>query len=107
MGFEPVRLPVADGGMERQPLHLRLRSQHLRRAQEQGRDDRRDLHDLPADPTESSYQTLVAPFASQLAPNLTKCASAGYFYQASDANDIQVAINALFAKATGHGVLTQ
>ena len=58
-------------------------------------------------PTESSYQTLVAPFVSKLAPNLTQCASAGYFYQASDANDIQVAINALFAKATGHGVLTQ
>ena len=58
-------------------------------------------------PAESSYQTLVAPFVSQLSPNLQSCASPGYFYQASDANDIQVAINALFAKATGHGVLTQ
>ena len=58
-------------------------------------------------PGESSYETLVAPFINQLAPNLQSCASPGYFYQASDANDIQVAINALFAKATGHGVLTQ
>ncbi len=58
-------------------------------------------------PSEGSYNQLVAPFAGSLAPNLQSCASPGYFYQASDANDIQVAINALFAKATGHGVLTQ
>ena len=58
-------------------------------------------------PGVDSYQTLVAPFATSLAPNLQSCASPGWFYQASDANDIQVAINALFAKATGHGVLTQ
>ena len=58
-------------------------------------------------PGESSYETLVAPFVNNLSPNLQSCASPGYFYQASDANDIQVAINALFAKATGHGVLTQ
>ena len=54
-----------------------------------------------------SYETLVAPFASSIGPNLQSCASPGWFYQASDANDIQVAINALFSKATGHGVLTQ
>ena len=58
-------------------------------------------------PGVGSYETLVAPFISQLTANLQACASPGYFYQASDANDIQVAINALFAKATGHGVLTQ
>ncbi len=58
-------------------------------------------------PGEGSYETLVAPFVNQLAPNLQACASPGYFYQASDANDIQVAINALFAKAIGQGVLTQ
>jgi Flp pilus assembly protein TadG len=54
-----------------------------------------------------AYETLVAPFVGQLAPNLQSCASPGWFYQASDANDIQVAINALFSKATGRGVLTQ
>ena len=54
-----------------------------------------------------SYETLVAPFANKLTPNLQACASPGWFYQASDANDIQFAINALFSKATGHGVLTQ
>ena len=55
----------------------------------------------------SSFDTLVAPFFNNLPTNLQSCASPGWFYQASDANDIQVAINALFSKATGHGVLTQ
>ena len=54
-----------------------------------------------------SFDQLVSPFFSNLPTNLQSCASPGWFYQASDANDIQVAINALFAKATGHGVLTQ
>ena len=54
-----------------------------------------------------SFDQLVSPFFNSLAPNLQSCASPGWFYQASDGNDIQVAINALFAKATGHGVLTQ
>ena len=58
-------------------------------------------------PSEGAFQQLVSPFFNQLAPNLQACASPGYFYQASDGTDIQVAINALFAKATGHGVLTQ
>ena len=58
-------------------------------------------------PGDGAYEGLVAPFVDKLAPNLQSCASPGWFYQASDANDIQVAINALFAKATGHGVLTQ
>ena len=58
-------------------------------------------------PWRAEYRDLVQPFADSLVPNLTSCASPGWFYQASDANDIQVAINALFAKATGHGVLTQ
>ena len=58
-------------------------------------------------PGVDSYETLVKPFVNSLAPNLQACASPGWFYQASDANDIQVAINALFAKATGRGVLTQ
>ncbi len=54
-----------------------------------------------------SFDQLVSPFFSNLPTNLQSCASPGWFYQASDGNDIQVAINALFAKATGHGVLTQ
>ncbi len=58
-------------------------------------------------PSDGNYQQLVEPFQSQLATNLQSCASPGWFYQASDANDIQTAINALFAKATGSGVLTQ
>ena len=58
-------------------------------------------------PTEQTYRDLVAPFASSLAPNLQSCASTGWFYQATDATDIQAAINALFTKATGHGILTR
>ena len=59
-------------------------------------------------PEEQTYRDLVQPFAGNLAPNLQACAtSASWFYQATDAADIQSAINALFAKATGHGVLTQ
>ena len=58
-------------------------------------------------PGNDAYEGLVAPFVSKLPTNLQSCASPGWFYQASDANDIQVAINALFAKATGSGVLTQ
>ncbi len=57
-------------------------------------------------PDEQTYRDLVQPFASSLAPNLQACAtSASWFYQATDASDIQAAINALFAKATGHGIL--
>ncbi len=58
-------------------------------------------------PGVDSYETLVAPFVSKLPNNLQSCASPGWFYQASDADGIQSAINALFAKATGRGVLTQ
>ena len=58
-------------------------------------------------PGVSSYETLVAPFINSLPTDLNSCASPGWFYQASDANDIQSAINALFARATGKGVLTQ
>ena len=58
-------------------------------------------------PSEQTYRDLVQPFAGQIAPNLQACASSGWFYQATDASDIQTAINALFAQATSHGVLTQ
>ena len=53
------------------------------------------------------YLDLVQPFINQIAPNLQACASPGWFYQASDATDIQAAINALFQQATGHGILIQ
>ena len=58
-------------------------------------------------PSDQAYVDLVQPFASQLSPNLQACASPGWFYEASDATDIQSAINALFSKATSRGILTQ
>ena len=59
---------------------------------------------MPGDPR---YMPLVAPIDTQIAPNLQSCASAGWYYEASDATDIQRAIDSLFARATARGVLTQ
>ena len=44
-------------------------------------------------PWRAEYRDLVQPFADSLVPNLTSCASPGWFYQASDANDIQVILH--------------
>ena len=54
-----------------------------------------------------NYQQLVLPFASSLTPNLTTCASSGYFYQATDGPSIQAAINALFAQTYSVARLAQ
>ena len=58
-------------------------------------------------PNEQTYVDLVQPFAPQIAPNLQRCASPGYYYEASDGPAIQAAANALFAQATSSGKLTQ
>ena len=58
-------------------------------------------------PLAPQYQALVASFDNQIGPNLQSCATPGWYYQANDGTDIQNAINSLFAKATGRGVLTQ
>lgn len=58
-------------------------------------------------PLAREYQALVASFDNQIGPNLQSCATPGWYYQANDGPDIQNAINSLFAKATGRGVLTQ
>jgi Flp pilus assembly protein TadG len=58
-------------------------------------------------PTDGRYQVLVAPFASQIQPKIAACATAGWYYEASDATDIQNAIHTLFKQATGAGVLTR
>ena len=57
-------------------------------------------------PTEQTYQDLVAPFASQIAPAMQACASPGYYYQASDGPGITAGLTALFAKAKGTGHLS-
>lgn len=56
---------------------------------------------------EQTYMDLVYPFQSQIAPNLQKCASPGYYYEATDGPAIQSAMNALFAQAVSAGKLTQ
>lgn len=58
-------------------------------------------------PDRVEYQALVSPFANQIPPNLQSCASSGWYYEATDASDIQNAINSLFSRATGRGILTQ
>ena len=58
-------------------------------------------------PNEQTYRDLVAPFATQLAPNLQSCASSGYYYEASDGPAIHSAVQALFTQATSQNRLTQ
>jgi Flp pilus assembly protein TadG len=50
-------------------------------------------------PTNSWYNTYVAPFQSQIAANMQSCASTGLFSQITTDGDISQAINALFAQA--------
>ncbi len=58
-------------------------------------------------PNEQTYMDLVYPFQGQIAPNLQKCATPGWYYEASDGPAIQTAVNALFAQAVSAGKLTQ
>jgi hypothetical protein len=50
-------------------------------------------------PTNSWYNTYVAPNQSKIAANLQSCASSGLFTQITTDGDISQAINALFAQA--------
>ena len=58
-------------------------------------------------PSRNEWTNLVQPFTGSIASNLQSCASTGWYYEATEASDIQAALNALFAQATGHGILTQ
>ena len=60
-----------------------------------------------ADPTKPSstalrdeYIKLVQPIAPQIRPNLEKCATPGWFFEASDATTIHAAMQTLFRQAT-------
>lgn len=48
------------------------------------------------------YPTHVAPFASQIKPKLTSCASTGYFYEGTQGSDISNAMLTLFMQAIGN-----
>jgi len=55
----------------------------------------------------SWYNTWIAPFQSQIGPNLESCASTGLFFQVTTDGDITAAMNALFQKAVATARLSQ
>ena len=60
---------------------------------------------MPGDPR---YTALVAGFDYQIAGQMQACAtSPSWYFQATQASDIQAAVNQLFSQATGHGILTR
>jgi Flp pilus assembly protein TadG len=58
-------------------------------------------------PTNSWYNTYIAPFQPQISGNMQKCASPGLFFQVSTDQDISAAMNALFQQAVATARLTQ
>lgn len=58
-------------------------------------------------PTNSWYNTWIAPFQSQIGSNMAKCASPGLYFEVSPTQGIAEAMNALFAKAVASSRLTQ
>jgi Flp pilus assembly protein TadG len=55
-------------------------------------------------PTNSWYNTYIAPIQSNIGPTLQSCASAGLYYEVSTGGDISAALSSLFqtAVATAH-----
>jgi Flp pilus assembly protein TadG len=58
-------------------------------------------------PTNSWYNTYVAPFQSQVATNAQNCASAGLYFQVNTDGDISAAMTTLFQKAVATARLSQ
>jgi hypothetical protein len=50
-------------------------------------------------PTNSWYNTYIAPFQAQIGPTLKSCASPGLYFEVSTNQDISAALNALFENA--------
>lgn len=57
-------------------------------------------------PSNSWYNTWIAPFASQIGTNMQKCASPGLFFEVSPTDGISEAMTALFKKIVAHPRLT-
>jgi len=57
-------------------------------------------------PTNSWYNTYIAPFQPQIAANMQACASPGLFFQVSTDGDISAAMNQLFQQAVATAHLT-
>ena len=58
-------------------------------------------------PTNSWYNTWIAPFVSQIATNMQSCASPGLYFEVSPSQGISAAMNALFQKAVSQARLTK
>jgi Flp pilus assembly protein TadG len=58
-------------------------------------------------PTNSWYNTYIAPFQPQIAGNMQSCASPGLFFQVSTDQDISAAMQALFLQTVATARLTQ
>ena len=58
-------------------------------------------------PSNSWYKNWIAPFQSQIGPNLQSCASPGLFFQVTTDDDITAAMAALFQQAVSAARLSQ
>ena len=58
-------------------------------------------------PTNSWYNSWIAPFQSQIGPNLQSCASPGLFFSVTTDSDITAAMQTLFQQAIATARLTQ
>jgi hypothetical protein len=58
-------------------------------------------------PTNAWYNTWIAPFQSQIGPNMQACASPGLYFEVSPTQGISDAMTALFQKAVSQAHLTQ
>jgi Flp pilus assembly protein TadG len=58
-------------------------------------------------PTNSWYNNWIAPFQSQIGPNLQSCASTGLFFSVTTDSDITTAMQTLFQQAIATARLTQ
>jgi hypothetical protein len=58
-------------------------------------------------PTNSWYNSWIAPFQNQIAPNMESCASPGMFFTVTTDGDITAAMQSLFAQAISTARLTK
>jgi len=58
-------------------------------------------------PTNSWYNTYIAPFQSQIAGNMESCASPGLYFQVTTDGDVSAAMQGLFREAVATSHLTQ
>ena len=58
-------------------------------------------------PTNSWYNTYIAPFQAQIGPTLQNCASPGLYFEVKTDQDISAAMQALFQKAVATARLTK